>query len=114
MAKEIMFYGSYKDDPDLQVWEHTQESLTKESWEDGADTWVSLLEKGGFAVDYNYCINDGDIYSALYGCFADSAGDISVDADCYKHYKVDFSDLEWKEKLLQEAYQFLKDISKDY
>ena len=106
---------TYKDDPKVKVFYPKEEILKENEGDDGTqDSWFGLLEYDGkYAVDYNYYVDgyDGEVenYSRFYGCFPNGKGDIVIDPDFYSEccYIIDFDDPEWKEKLLQEAYEFL-------
>ena len=104
---------NYKDDPKVKAFYPTKKIL-KADGSDTFDNWFGLLEYDGkYAVDYNYYVDgyDGEFedYSTFYGCFPDEEGNILIDVNFYyeDRYQIDFKDPEWKEKLLQAAYEFL-------
>ena len=107
---------SYKNDPKVKVFDGELSAEYFGEDDNGYhDEWYGLIEYGDdFAVDFNYFVDEEDkgIFkdcSRFYGCFFnDHSGYIEVDTNCYSDvYKIDFDDPEWKDKLIQAAYEFL-------
>lgn len=60
-------------------------------------------------VEYNFCIDNGENYSAIYKLeFNDKTGCMETVTNKFKHYKIDFNDSDWKNKLEQEMYKVLE------
>lgn len=97
---------SYKYDPDVKVYDI---SLTESYFEED-DEWYGIIEKGDHAVDFNYYVERGEQQSAFYPCYMGEDGYINVDTSQWKYYNVDFTDSNWKEKLIQAAYEYLIEI----
>ena len=87
----------------------TKEELTAED-----DVWVGLVESElGYAIDYNYYINEEGQCSCLYPCYTDNKGYLEVDTSECREYNVDFSNRNWKNELIKEALDYLNEIIKE-
>lgn len=69
-----------------------------QNWDEWGCAELWLGEKIG--VEYNFCIDDGEDYSAIYKMeFNEDTGYYEVDYDKFVGYEVDFDDVEWRNKL---------------
>jgi len=68
--------------------------------DDEADFWgAGYIWFGNIGVEYNYCVEDGENYCAIYKMdFDEERGVWDTDGGTFIHYEVDFSDEKWKEK----------------
>lgn len=100
---------SYKDDPKVKVFDEeiTEVELTEED-----DVWYGILEydDGRYAVDYN-CYrnyNTGEKRGLFYMCFPNRNGYLETDLSTGSSlYVINFDDPDWKEILIQTAYEFM-------
>ena len=53
-----------------------------------------------YGVEYNFCIDDGVNYSALYKMDKDDEGYADTDTSTFVHYEIDFGDKDWEKKLV--------------
>ena len=69
--------------------------------------WGSDNKSG---VEYNYCHENGEDYSAFYKMYPDDEGFLHTDSSKFIPYEIDWSDPNWKEELkiaaVQAYYQF--------
>lgn len=72
--------------------------------------YVTLEEKH-IGAEYNFCIDDTtnemDNCCAIYWMYEDDEENWHTDCGDYQHYEIDFSDKEWKEKLIEAMKQFV-------
>lgn len=60
-----------------------------------ASVWI-----GDMGVEYNFCIDGGENYCAIYKMeFDHKTGYAETDYDVYEHYEIDFDDEHWMENL---------------
>ena len=87
---------------------------TKEELTEDEDVWVGLVESElGYAIDYNYYVNEEGQCSALFPCYKDNEGFFEIDTTQCREYSVDFSNRNWKNELIKEALDYLNEIIKD-
>ena len=76
---------------------------------DGMDVWGAAelwLDGGNKGVEYNWCWDDGENYSAIYMTemnYNDPQypdGYMDTDYDTYVHYEVDFNNANWEQELI--------------
>ena len=66
-------------------------------YSDNIDEWgaATIFDKKGNGVEYNYCIDHGNEESAIY-----KFEGMDTDYTTYNHYEIDWSNDNWREKLL--------------
>ena len=84
---------SYKNYSDIDEWEM-------------AVVWV-----GRYGAEYNFCLENGDNYSAIYFMkYNDETDYWDTDHDCFKHYEIDFNNPNWEKDLEKAMYDFVINI----
>ena len=90
------------------------DSVTEEELKLDGDGWWGLIEDGNeYAVDYNYYFYDDEWHGCFYACFQEDNGSFYTDTSVSRNYDVDFEDVDWKEKLIKEALDFLEWVKKE-
>ena len=92
---EINMDESYVDIEDIDEWGCAQ------VWDD----------ENKIGAEYNYCIdnstNEMINCCAIYWMYEDDEENWHTDGSDYQHYEIDFSDKDWKEKLIAAMKQFV-------
>ncbi len=84
---------SYKQYTDIDEWEM-------------AVVWV-----GYYGAEYNFCLQNGDDYSAIYFMeYNDETDYWETEYDCFEHYEIDFNNPNWSEDLEKEMKEYLFSI----
>ncbi len=84
---------SYKQYTDIDEWEM-------------AVVWV-----GYYGAEYNFCLQNGDDYSAIYFMeYNDETDYWETEYDCFEHYEIDFNNPNWKLELKEAMYNFVINI----
>lgn len=65
-------------------------------------------DEKGLGVDYNYCIEDGENYCALYLIEYQSNDEVyHTDYDCFEHYEIKWERADWADLLEKAMNEFL-------
>lgn len=92
------------------------EIIKKYNNKENIDEWGYALVtiNGKYGAEYNLCIEDGKNYSAIYFQECDEKGIWQTDFTNSKHYEVDFSNPNWKQKLQREMKHYvIKELNED-
>lgn len=85
-----------------------------ESYKDyeSIDEWgMAMVWAGNYGAEYNFCLQDGDNYSAIYFMEYDDETDYwDTDCSCFEHYEIDFNNPNWKLELKETMYNFVINI----
>ena len=75
------------------------------------DEWgMAVVWAGYYRAEYNFCLEDGDNYSAIYFMeYDEETGNWETDSNCFKHYEIDFNNPNWKLELKEAMYNFVID-----
>lgn len=75
------------------------------------DEWgMAVVWAGYYGAEYNFCLEDGDNYSAIYFMeYDEETGNWETDSNCFKHYEIDFNNPNWKLELKEAMYNFVID-----
>ena len=77
-----------------------------QNWDEWGCAELWLGEKIG--VEYNFCIDDGEDYSAIYKMeFNEDTGYMETDGDSFVHYVINFDEHKWIESLENAMYEAL-------
>lgn len=75
------------------------------------DEWgMAVIDFGTYGAEYNFCIEEGDNYSAIYYMeYNEKTGYWDTDYNCFEHYEINFNDFNWKKDLEKAMYNFVID-----
>ena len=75
------------------------------------DEWgMAVIDFGTYGAEYNFCIEEGDNYSAIYYMeYNEKTGYWDTDYNCFEHYEINFNDFNWKKDLEKAMYNFIID-----
>lgn len=75
------------------------------------DEWgTAVIDFGTYGAEYNFCIEEGDNYSAIYYMeYNDETDYWGTDYDCFEHYEINFNNPNWKLELKEAMYNFVID-----
>lgn len=75
------------------------------------DEWgMAVVWAGYYGAEYNFCIEEGDNYSAIYYMEYNEKTDYwDTDYNCFEHYEINFNDFNWKKDLEKAMYNFIID-----
>ena len=72
------------------------------------DEWgMAVIDFGTYGAEYNFCIEEGDNYSAIY--YMEYNEKTDTDYNCFEHYEINFNDFNWKKDLEKAMYNFIID-----
>ena len=75
------------------------------------DEWgMAVIDFGTYGAEYNFCIEEGDNYSAIYYMeYNEKTGYWDTDYNYFEHYEINFNDFNWKKDLEKAMYNFVID-----
>lgn len=73
------------------------------------DEWgMAVIDFGTYGAEYNFCIEEGDNYSAIYYMeYNEETGYWDTDYNYFEHYEINFNDFNWKKDLEKAMYNFI-------
>ncbi len=73
------------------------------------DEWgMAVVWAGYYGAEYNFCIEKGNNYSAIYFMeYNDETDYWETEYDCFEHYEIDFNNPNWKLELKEAMYNFV-------
>lgn len=75
------------------------------------DEWgMAVIDFGTYGAEYNFCIEEGDNYSAIYYMeYNEETGYWDTDYNYFEHYEINFNNPNWKLELKEAMYNFVID-----